>query len=220
MATTQSVARFQKRLSASAAFFGGASRTKIAAATIRRARHRRQEVQSFRIEQEARAMLHGEGVAVPGLKGKREPRQPHGGKPPSLRPRRKEHECGEHRQRLGGEIVAEARFEQHCGDCRKASVAFAASDMSDVSSTSQPSSAKSAAARLARTRRKQRPSIASASPAPTSFSPCGATSQMNNDAPNAENSAATNAPRSNGSSRFVSPRSNMAAPSVGTTDRQ
>jgi hypothetical protein len=42
-------------------------------------------------------VFHGEGVAVAGLKGKSEPRQPHGCKPPSLRPRREKHERGEHR---------------------------------------------------------------------------------------------------------------------------
>jgi len=64
-------------------------------------------------------MLHGEGVAMPGLKSKGEPRQPHGRKAPSLRPCHQEHQRGKHRQRLGDEIVAEARAEQHLGDCRE-----------------------------------------------------------------------------------------------------
>jgi hypothetical protein len=64
-------------------------------------------------------MFHGEGVAVAGLKGKSEPRQPHARKPPSLRPRCEKHERCEHRKPLGGEIVSEACFEQHCWNCRK-----------------------------------------------------------------------------------------------------
>ena len=58
-------------------------------------------------------MFHGEGVAMPGLKGKSEPRQPHGRKLPSPRPHRQEHECREHRQSLSEEIVSEACAEQH-----------------------------------------------------------------------------------------------------------
>ena len=147
-------------------------------------------------------MLHGEGVAMPGLKGKGEPRQPHGRKAPALRSCRQEQERGKHRQRLGDEIVARSSCRATpAGIAARTSVAFAASDMSDASSASQPSSAKSAASRLTRASRKQRPSIASASRAPISFSACGATSWANNDTPNAENRAATNTPRSNGSSR-------------------
>ena len=56
---------------------------------------------------------------MPGLKGKGEPRQPHGRKAPSLRPCRQEHQRGKHRQGLGDEIVAEARAEQHCWDCHE-----------------------------------------------------------------------------------------------------
>src|SRR5262245_63038208 len=116
-------------------------------------------------------MFHGEGVAVPSLKRKREPQ----GRKAPRRPRGQKHERREHRKRLDNEIVAE--MPSTAGIAATRSAAFAASDMSDASSTSQPSSAKSAAERLARTRRKQGRSIASAF-APMSFSPCGATSQM------------------------------------------
>ena len=64
-------------------------------------------------------MFHGEGVAMPGLKRKSEPRQPQGRKLPSMRPRREKHKRGAHRKRLGEEIVAEARAEQHGWDCRE-----------------------------------------------------------------------------------------------------
>jgi hypothetical protein len=98
MAMTQSVASLEKRLSVSAAGFDGASRTRISSGSNPPSQAPPARTCSpSRIEQEARAVFHGEGVAVAGLKGKREPRQPHGCKPPSLRPRREKHERGEHR---------------------------------------------------------------------------------------------------------------------------
>jgi hypothetical protein len=137
----------------------------------------------------------------------------------SLRPRRQEHERGEHRKRLGGEIVAEARFEQHRGNCREGVLricrighvgCFKREPPKQCEKVPRRGSRERGASSVPRSRRHRgRP-----------FSPCGATRQMNNDTPNDENSAATNAPRSNGSSRFVSPRSNMAAPSGDRTDPQ
>jgi hypothetical protein len=118
MAATQNVASFEKRLSVSAAGFGGASRTRISSGSRlpSQAPRQRGAVLRHRAAGWGYAPWRRRGCA--GLKRKGEPRQPHGHAAPSLRPRRHEHECRKHRQRLDEEIVAEARAEQHRWDRR------------------------------------------------------------------------------------------------------
>jgi hypothetical protein len=135
------------------------------------------EVQSFRIDQQGRAMFHGEGMAMPGLKRKSSPTSPTAAN---------RHRSG-HAVRSTSAANTESAWavrswpklvsSNTAGIAARASSAFAASDMSDVSSASHPSIAKSAATRLARTRRKQRASIASASRAPVQSLRCNETDE-------------------------------------------
>ena len=194
MAATQNVASFEKRLSVSAAGFGGASRTRISSGSRlpSQAPRQRGAVLRHRAAGWGYAPWRRRGCA--GLKRKGEPRQPTA---------TQRHRCGRAVTSTSAANTDSAWTKRSwpklvpsntVGIAARTSAAFAAPDMSDASSASHPSSANSAVARLTRTRRKHRPSTACASQAPMSFSPCGATSLMNNRPP------------------IVPPRSNMTAP--------
>ena len=172
MARTQRVARFEKRLSASAAGFGGVAYQDKQRQQTAEPRTARKQVQAFRIEQQARAMLHGEGVAMPGLKGKGEPRQPHGRKAPALRRCRQEQERGNTASAWAMRSWPKLVRSNTSGIAARTSVAFAASDMSDVSKR-EPAEQRECREQANPREQKQRPSIASASGPPSVSAPAG-----------------------------------------------